>query len=350
MEPRGIDKPQAGYITDPKVSPEEIQSESRLRPKNLDEFVGQSKVKENLTVFIEAAKQRCEPLDHVLLYGPPGLGKTTLAHIIAHELGVAIRTTSGPVFQNAAELLGVLTQIEKRDVVFIDEIHRLSRVVEEHLYPAMEEFRCELVVDKGPHARHYSITIEPFTLVGATTRAGMITPPMRSRFGVVARLDFYRPEDLVRIVRRSAQLLDIEIDDEGTIEIAKRSRGTPRIANRLLRRVRDFAQIKGKGRIDREIADYALGMLEVDEKGLNEMDRRLLATIIEKFSGGPVGINSLSVAVSEEAETIEDIYEPFLIQEGLIQRTSRGRMATDAGYRHLKIDRRTGGGTQPDLL
>jgi Holliday junction DNA helicase RuvB len=350
MEPRGIDKPQAGYITDPKVSPEEIQSESRLRPKNLDEFVGQSKVKENLTVFIEAAKQRCEPLDHVLLYGPPGLGKTTLAHIIAHELGVAIRTTSGPVFQNAAELLGVLTQIEKRDVVFIDEIHRLSRVVEEHLYPAMEEFRCELIVDKGPHARHYSITIEPFTLVGATTRAGMITPPMRSRFGVVARLDFYRPEDLVRIVRRSAQLLDIEIDDEGTIEIAKRSRGTPRIANRLLRRVRDFAQIKGKGRIDREIADYALGMLEVDEKGLNEMDRRLLATIIEKFSGGPVGINSLSVAVSEEAETIEDIYEPFLIQEGLIQRTSRGRMATDAGYRHLKIDRKTGGGTQPDLL
>jgi Holliday junction DNA helicase RuvB len=349
MERKGIDKAPAGYITDPKVSPEEIQSESRLRPKTLDEFVGQSKVKENLAVFIEAAKQRCEALDHVLLYGPPGLGKTTLAHIIAHELGVAIRTTSGPVFQNAAELLGVLTQIEKRDVVFIDEIHRLSRVVEEHLYPAMEEFRCELVVDKGPHARHYSISIEPFTLVGATTRAGMITPPMRSRFGVVARLGFYAAEDLVRIVHRSAELLDIEIDDEGTVEIAKRSRGTPRIANRLLRRVRDFAQIKGKGRIDREIADYALGMLEVDEKGLNEMDRRLLATIIEKFSGGPVGISSLSVAVSEEAETIEDIYEPFLIQEGLIQRTSRGRMATEAGYRHLKIDT-TGGGKQPDLL
>ncbi len=349
MERKGIDKAAAGFITDPKVSPDEIQSESRLRPKTLDEFVGQTKLKENLTVFIEAAKQRSEALDHVLLYGPPGLGKTTLAHIIAHELGVAIRTTSGPVFQNAAELLGVLTQIEKRDVVFIDEIHRLSRVVEEHLYPAMEEFRCELVVDKGPHARHYSITIEPFTLVGATTRAGMITPPMRSRFGVVARLDFYRPEDLVRIVKRSAQLLDIEIDDEGTIEIGKRSRGTPRIANRLLRRVRDFAQIKGKGRIDREIADYALGMLEVDEKGLNEMDRRLLATIIEKFSGGPVGIGSLSVAVSEEAETIEDIYEPFLIQEGLIQRTSRGRMATEAGYRHLGIAK-TGGGTQPDLL
>jgi Holliday junction DNA helicase RuvB len=349
MEPKRTDKAPASFITDPMVSPEEIQSESRLRPKTLGEFVGQSKVKENLSVFIEAAKQRSEPLDHVLLYGPPGLGKTTLAHIIAHELDVAIRTTSGPVFQNAAELLGVLTQIEKRDVVFIDEIHRLSRVVEEHLYPAMEEFRCELIVDKGPHARHYSIQIEPFTLVGATTRAGMITPPMRSRFGVVARLDFYRPEDLVRIVTRSAQLLDIEIDGEGTIEIAKRSRGTPRIANRLLRRVRDFAQIKGKGRIDREIADYALGMLEVDERGLNEMDRRLLATIIEKFSGGPVGINSLSVAVSEEAETIEDIYEPFLIQEGLIQRTSRGRMATEAGYRHLKIDTK-GGGKQPDLL
>jgi Holliday junction DNA helicase RuvB len=344
-----MDKRPTSFITDPKIVPDEIQSESRLRPKTLDEFVGQAKVKENLTVFIEAAKRRSEPLDHVLLYGPPGLGKTTLAHIIAQELGVAIRTTSGPVFQNAAELLGVLTQIEKRDVVFIDEIHRLSRVVEEHLYPAMEEFRCELVVDKGPHARHYSITIEPFTLVGATTRAGMITPPMRSRFGVVARLDFYRPEDLIRIVKRSAQLLDIEIDDGGTMEIAKRSRGTPRIANRLLRRVRDFAQIKGKGNIDLEIADYALGMLEVDDKGLNEMDRRLLATIIEKFSGGPVGISSLSVAVSEESETIEDIYEPFLIQEGLIQRTSRGRMATEAGYRHLKAERKSGG-KQKDLL
>jgi Holliday junction DNA helicase RuvB len=343
MRPNVNAKAPGGFVTDPKVTPEEVQSESRLRPRTLDEFVGQPKVKENLAVFIEAAKRRAEPLDHVLLYGPPGLGKTTLAHIIAHELGVAIRTTSGPVFQNAAELLGILTQIEKRDVIFIDEIHRLSRVVEEHLYPAMEEFRCELVVDKGPHARHYAITIEPFTLVGATTRAGMITAPMRSRFGVVARLDFYRPEDLIKIVRRSAELLGIDIDDEGTVEIAKRSRGTPRIANRLLRRVRDFAQIRGKGAIDREIADYALGMLEVDEKGLNEMDRRLLAAIIEKFAGGPVGIGSLSVAVSEEAETIEDIYEPFLIQEGLIQRTSRGRMATEAGYRHLKIERGRGG-------
>jgi len=338
-----------GLITDPKVSPEEIQSESRLRPGTLNEFVGQEKVKENLRVFIEAAKQRNEPLDHVLLYGPPGLGKTTLAHIIAHELGVNIRVSSGPVFQSPAELLGILTQIEKRDVVFIDEIHRLNRIVEEHLYPAMEEFRCELIVDKGPHARHYSISIEPFTLVGATTRAGMITPPMRSRFGVVARLGFYTPEDLKKIVLRSASLLGIEIDDEGAMEIASRSRGTPRIANRLLRRVRDFAQIKGKGNIDAEMADYALGMLEVDKKGLNEMDRRIIATIIEKFSGGPVGINSLSVAVSEEAETIEDVYEPYLIQEGFIQRTSRGRVATETGYRHLGYDWK-GGGEQSKLL
>jgi Holliday junction DNA helicase RuvB len=336
-------------ITDPKVSPEELQSESRLRPRTLDEFVGQTKVKENLAVFIEAAKRRGEPLDHALLYGPPGLGKTTLAYIIARELGVAIRTTSGPVFQSPAELLGILTQIEKRDVVFIDEIHRLSRVVEEHLYPAMEEFRCELVVDKGPHARHYSLSIEPFTLVGATTRAGMITPPMRSRFGVVARLDFYETADLVQIVTRSASLLEIVVDDEGTREIARRARGTPRIANRLLRRVRDFAQIKGTGSIDREIADYALGMLEVDEKGLNEMDRRILAAIIGKFAGGPVGIGSLSVAVSEEAETIEDIYEPYLIQEGFIQRTPRGRVATEAGYRHLGIAPK-GRGSQGDLL
>ena len=338
-----------GLITDPKVSPEEIQSESKLRPGTLDEFVGQEKVKENLRVFIEAAKQRNEPLDHVLLYGPPGLGKTTLAHIIAHELGVNIRVSSGPVFQSPAELLGILTQVEKRDVVFIDEIHRLNRIVEEHLYPAMEEFRCELIVDKGPHARHYSISIEPFTLVGATTRAGMITPPMRSRFGVVARLGFYTPDDLKKIVLRSASLLGIEIDDEGAMEIASRSRGTPRIANRLLRRVRDFAQIKGKGNIDAEMADYALGMLEVDKKGLNEMDRRIIATIIEKFSGGPVGINSLSVAVSEEAETIEDVYEPYLIQEGFIQRTSRGRVVTESGYRHLGYDWK-GGREQGKLL
>ena len=335
-----------GLITDSQISPEELMSESKLRPKTMEEFVGQLKVKENLTVFIQAAKQRNEQLDHVLLYGPPGLGKTTLAYIIARELGVNIKTTSGPVFQNPAELLGVLTQIEKRDVVFIDEIHRLNRVIEEHLYPAMEDFKCELIVDKGPHARHYSLAIEPFTLIGATTRAGMITPPMRSRFGVVARLDFYSAEDLDRIVKRSAGLLEIEIDDRGALEIARRSRGTPRIANRLLRRVRDFAQIKGEGIIDPEIADYALDKLEIDSKGLNEMDRRILLTIIEKFSGGPVGIGSLSVAVSEEAETIEDIYEPFLIQEGFLHRTSRGRVVTEAGHRHLDIDPGKGESTQ----
>jgi Holliday junction DNA helicase RuvB len=335
-----------GLITDPKVSPEELQSEARLRPKTMAEFVGQEKVKENLSVFIEAAKQRSEQLDHVLLYGPPGLGKTTLAHIIARELGVNIRTTSGPVFQNPAELLGVLTQLEKRDVIFIDEIHRLSRVIEEHLYPAMEEYRCELIVDKGPHARHYSLAIEPFTLVGATTRAGMITPPMRSRFGVVARLDFYSSNDLLEIVLRSAGLLELEIDEEGAFEIARRSRGTPRIANRLLRRVRDFAQIKGQGSIDTTIADYALKKLEVDEKGLNDMDRRILLAIVEKFSGGPVGIGSLSVAVGEEAETIEDIYEPYLIQEGFMQRTPRGRVVTETGYGHIGIDFGSGGGKQ----
>ena len=335
-----------GLITDPKVTPDELQSESKLRPRTMEEFVGQEKIKENLTVFIEAAKQRGEQLDHVLLYGPPGLGKTTLAYIIARELGVNIKTASGPVFQNPAELLGILTQLEKRDVVFIDEIHRLNRIIEEHLYPAMEEFRCELIVDKGPHARHYSLSIEPFTLVGATTRAGMITPPMRSRFGVVARLDFYNPDDLLRIVERSAGLLDIAIDGGGAVEIARRSRGTPRIANRLLRRVRDFAQIKGKGIIDSEIADYALQKLEVDGKGLNEMDRRILLTIVEKFSGGPVGIGSLAVAVSEEAETIEDIYEPYLIQEGFLHRTPRGRVVTEAGYAHLDIDTGGGGGKQ----
>jgi Holliday junction DNA helicase RuvB len=339
-----------GLITDPKAAPDELQSESTLRPKTLDEFVGQTKMKENFAVFIEAAKQRKEQLDHVLLYGPPGLGKTTLAHIVARELGVNIHTSSGPVFQSPAELLGILTQAKKRDVVFIDEIHRLNRVVEEHLYPAMEEFRVELIVDKGPHARHYSLTIEPFTLVGATTRAGMITPPMRSRFGVVARLDFYSADDLLRIVQRSAGLLGIDIDEGGAQEIARRSRGTPRIANRLLRRVRDFAQIKGEGKIDTEMADYALGMLEVDEKGLNEMDRRILLSIIEKFSGGPVGINSLAVAVSEEAETIEDVYEPYLIQEGFLQRTPRGRIATETGYRHVGAEWGGDGGNQEKLL
>ncbi len=339
-----------GLITDPKPSPDELQSEFSLRPNTLEEFVGQPKLKENLSIFIEAAKKRGEQLDHVLLYGPPGLGKTTLAYIIARELSVSLRTASGPSFQSPAELLGILTQIEKRDVVFIDEIHRLNRVIEEQLYPAMEDFRCEFVVDKGPHARHYSLSIQPFTLVGATTRAGMITPPMRSRFGVVARLDFYTSEELLSIVKRSAGLLGIEIDTGGATEIARRSRGTPRIANRLLRRVRDFAEIKGEGRIDKAIAEYALEKLEVDGRGLNEMDRIILSSIIEKFSGGPVGINSLAVAVSEEGETIEDVYEPYLIQEGFMQRTPRGRIATESAYEHLGIDRGASGGKQGKFL
>jgi len=337
-------------ITDPQATRDELVSESTLRPSTMADFVGQSKVKENLAIFIEAASRRGEQLDHVLLYGPPGLGKTTLAHIIASELGVHIRSTSGPVFQSPADLLGILTQLEARDVVFIDEIHRLSHIVEEHLYPAMEEFRCELIVDKGPHARHYSLQIEPFTLVGATTRAGMITPPMRSRFGVVARLDFYSPDDLFSIVKRSSGLLDAQIDDEGAAEIAGRSRGTPRIANRLLRRVRDFAQIKGDGTIDLKMARYALGMLEVDDRGLNEMDRRILSAVIDKFSGGPVGIGSLAVAVSEESDTIEDVYEPFLIQQGLLQRTQRGRIVTEAGYRHLGAEPPAGDGKQGRIL
>ena len=341
---------QEKLITDPQAIREDLISEFTLRPSSLDEFVGQDKIKENLRVFIEAASKRGEQLDHVLLYGPPGLGKTTLAHIIASELDVHIRSTSGPVFQSAAELLGILTQLETRDVVFIDEIHRLSHIVEEHLYPAMEEFRCELIVDKGPHARHYSLQIEPFTLIGATTRAGMITPPMRSRFGIVARLDFYSPDDLYSILRRSAGLLGVRIDDDGAAEIAGRSRGTPRIANRLLRRVRDFAQIRGDGTIDLKMSRYALEMLEVDERGLNEMDRRILSSIIEKFSGGPVGIGSLAVSVSEESATIEDVYEPFLIQEGLLQRTQRGRIVTEAGYRHLGAEPPAGDGRQGKIL
>ena len=339
-----------GLITDPKPTDDELRCESALRPRTLAEFVGQTKVKENLAVFIEAARRRGEQLDHVLLYGPPGLGKTTLAHIIARELGVNIRVTSGPVFQSPAELIGMLTQLETRDVVFIDEVHRLGRVVEEHLYPAMEEFRCELIVDKGPHARHYSLPIEPFTLIGATTRAGMLTPPLRSRFGIVARLDFYTPQDLLRIVTRSAELLGVRIDSGGAEEISSRSRGTPRIVNRLLRRVRDFAQVKGDGAIDLEIARYALEMLEIDERGLGEMDRRILSTIIDKFAGGPVGIGSLAVAVSEEGETIEDVYEPFLIQEGLLQRTQRGRVVTGAGFRHLGAEPPADAGGQGRLL
>jgi Holliday junction DNA helicase RuvB len=324
-------------ITNPKLSGEELKSEAMLRPKTLDEFVGQPELKANLSVFIKAAKQRGEALDHTIFYGPPGLGKTTLALIVANELGVPIKQTSGPVFQNSAELLGVLSHVERNQVVFIDEIHRLPRVLEEHMYQAMDSLRCELIVDKGPNARHFTLNLQPFTLIGATTRVGMITAPLRDRFGVVFRLDYYTPEDLKKIVVRSSTILEIAVSDEGATEIARRSRGTPRIANRLLKRIRDFAQVEGKTSIDRETADYALKRLKVDEKGLDEMDRRILSSIVEKFGGGPVGVGSLAVAVSEEVETIEDVYEPFLIQQGFLQRTPRGRIATPLAVAHLGL-------------
>jgi len=333
-----MDRPR---IVSPQPTGEEIQSEARLRPRTLAEYVGQERVKDNLRVFIEAARQRGEALDHVLLSGPPGLGKTTLAHIIAEALQVPIQIASGPVFTTPADLLGVLSHLKPRQVLFLDEIHRLNHVVEEHLYPAMEERRCELIVDKGANARHYSLQLEAFTLVGATTRAGMLTAPLRSRFGLTIRLGYYSADELQRIIERSATLLDIEITPEGAGEIARRSRGTPRVANRLLRRTRDFAQVQDKTRIDADVARYALARLEVDERGLDEMDRALLRTIVEKFSGGPVGVGTLASALSEDVETLEDVYEPYLIQEGYLARTARGREATALAWEHLGLRRGT---------
>ncbi len=320
---------------------DDIELDKTLRPSSLDDFIGQPKIIENLKIFIQAARERGEALDHILLYGPPGLGKTSLSVVIAKEMAVNIRITSGPVLEKSGDLAAILSSLSDKDVLFIDEIHRLPSVVEEVLYPAMEDFKIDIKIGQGPSARSLRISLPHFTLIGATTRAGLLTSPLRDRFGFIGRLEFYDDFDLIKIVRRSAKILNIEVDEGGALEIAKRSRGTPRIANRILKRLRDYAQVLGSGRIDLEIAKKGLFALDIDEEGFDAMDREILSTIINKFNGGPVGIDTLSVAVNEERETIEDIYEPYLIQKGFIARTKRGRVATPLAYKYLKIENKS---------
>ena len=337
-------------IREERITTAEKEFENALRPPKFDDFSGQNKVVENLHVFVEAAKYRGEPLDHTLLHGPPGLGKTTLSNIIANELGVGFKITSGPVLDKPGDLAGILTSLEPNDVLFIDEIHRLSPVVEEYLYSAMEDYRIDIMIDKGPSARSIQIDLNPFTLVGATTRSGLLTAPLRARFGINLHLEYYDPDTLSRIIKRSARLLKVPIDDDAAIEIARRSRGTPRICNALLRRVRDFAQVKGNGTIDHTIAKSSLQSLNIDKYGLDEIDNKILLTIIDKFRGGPVGVSTIATAIGEDAGTLEEVYEPYLIMEGFIKRTPRGRMAAELAYEHLGKSLRGSTVSEPSLF